>query len=104
MNISNKFGTILIFHFNSILFQYLYKLYSFRCIKNYTCIEEEEVGHPFVISVTIQIIFSYKNPHNNNTQNNSRKEFIICPYNMTQYNHDNAQSAKTRLFALCEYN
>lgn len=32
MNISNKFGTILIFHFNSILFQYLYKLYSFRFV------------------------------------------------------------------------
>lgn len=29
MNISNKFGIILIFHFNSILFQYLYEYVQF---------------------------------------------------------------------------
>lgn len=58
MNISNKFGTILIFHFNSILFQYLYELYNFRCIKNYTYIEgRRRGGHPFAISVRTNNIF-----------------------------------------------
>lgn len=64
-------------------------------------VEEEEVIRS--LFPYVQIIFSYKNPHNDNNK-------IILAENSSyiatirHYNHDNAQSAKTRLFALCEYN